>query len=127
MYLRFVVIFQTAQMHTDTHSSHKPQQSKISPPSYCDVIVKIMGGPCSWQHPWVLSGHGVFEDGAPFVIDGRTYHFRGTVTVPSADNPASASLGEFKKKCICFSILPALLKNRGGYPIKGIIIQYTSG
>ena len=41
-------------------------------------------------------------NGAPFVIDGRTYHFRGTVTVASADNPASASLGGFKESASAF-------------------------
>lgn len=38
----------------------------------------------------------------PFTIDGRTCHFRGTVTVVSADNPASASLGGFKQSASAF-------------------------
>ena len=38
----------------------------------------------------------------PFVINSETRHFRGTVTVVSADNPASASLGGFKQSASAF-------------------------
>lgn len=41
-------------------------------------------------------------NGVPFIIDGRACHFRGTVTVVSADNPASAALGGFKQSSSAF-------------------------
>lgn len=40
--------------------------------------------------------------GVPFVINGRVCHFRGTVSVVSADNLASASLGGFKQSGSAF-------------------------
>lgn len=40
--------------------------------------------------------------GAPFVIDGVTHYFRGTISVISADNPASAALGGFKQSASAF-------------------------
>ena len=36
------------------------------------------------------------------IIDGETCHFRGTVTVVCADNPASASLGGFNQSGSAF-------------------------
>lgn len=46
--------------------------------------------------------HVLQMNGVPFVIDGRTQHFRGTVSIISADNPASASLGGFKQSSSAF-------------------------
>lgn len=40
--------------------------------------------------------------GVPFVIDGETHYFRGTISVISADNPASAALGGFKQSASAF-------------------------
>ena len=40
--------------------------------------------------------------GVPFIIDGEMCHFRGTVTVVCADNPASASLGGFNQSGSAF-------------------------
>lgn len=40
--------------------------------------------------------------GVPFVIDGQTHYFRGTISVISADNPASAALGGFKQSASAF-------------------------
>ena len=37
------------------------------------------------------------DEGVLFIIYGRTCHFCGTVTIVSADNPASAALGGFKE------------------------------
>ena len=42
------------------------------------------------------------DNGVPFIIDGETYHFRGTVSIVSADNPASSSLGGFKQSASAF-------------------------
>ena len=42
------------------------------------------------------------ESGVPFVINGMTCYFHGTVTVVCADNPASASLGGFKQSGSAF-------------------------
>lgn len=36
------------------------------------------------------------------MIDGNIYDFRGTVSVVSADNPASAALGGFKQSASAF-------------------------
>ena len=68
VYLRVVVTFLTAQLHTDAHSSHKAQQRNISPPSYCCTIMEIQLTPCSWPYPWVLNG--------PWCIWGLWSHFR---------------------------------------------------
>ena len=38
----------------------------------------------------------------PFIINGETCHFHGTVTIVSADNPASTSLGGFKETAAAF-------------------------
>ena len=38
----------------------------------------------------------------PFIINGEVCHFRGTVTIVSADNPASTSLGGFKETAAAF-------------------------
>ena len=38
----------------------------------------------------------------PFIINGEVCHFRGTVTIVSADNPASTSLGGFKESAAAF-------------------------
>lgn len=38
----------------------------------------------------------------PFIINGEVSHFRGTVSIVSADNPASTSLGGFKKTAAAF-------------------------
>ena len=42
------------------------------------------------------------DEGVPFVIDGKTVYIRGTITVISADNPASATLGGFKESASAF-------------------------
>lgn len=42
------------------------------------------------------------DDGVPFLVDGKTLHFRGTVSVVSADNPASAALGGLKESASAF-------------------------
>ena len=73
VYLRVVVTFPTAQLHTDTNSSHKAHQSNISPPSDYSTIMEIQGTLCSWQHQWVLSGHGVFEC-CGHISDSTTAH-----------------------------------------------------
>ena len=44
----------------------------------------------------------VQENGVPFVINGATRHFRGTITIVSADNPASTLLGGFKQSASAF-------------------------
>ena len=38
----------------------------------------------------------------PFVINGEVCHYRGTVSIVSADNPASTSLGGFKETAAAF-------------------------
>lgn len=38
----------------------------------------------------------------PFTVNGDVSHFRGTVTIVSADNPASTSLGGFKESASAF-------------------------
>ena len=40
--------------------------------------------------------------GVPFSINGVTQYFRGTVTLVSADNPASALLEGFKQSASAF-------------------------
>ena len=42
------------------------------------------------------------ESGVPFVINGSTKYFWGTVTIVSADNPASTLLGGFKQSASAF-------------------------
>ena len=42
------------------------------------------------------------DDGASFTVKGETLNFRGTVTIVSADNPASALLGGFKQSASAF-------------------------
>lgn len=42
------------------------------------------------------------DEGFPFLVNGVVRHFRGTVTVVSADNPASCSLGGFKQSASAF-------------------------
>ena len=43
------------------------------------------------------------DEGVPFVIDGKTVYIRGTITVISAGNPASATLvGFFKESASAF-------------------------
>lgn len=40
--------------------------------------------------------------GVPFVVDGAIQHFRGTITIVSADNPSSTLLGGFKQSASAF-------------------------
>ena len=47
----------------------------------------------------------VQENGVPFVINGATRHFRGTITIVSADNPASTLLGGFKQSALPFGVV----------------------
>lgn len=42
------------------------------------------------------------DDGFPFILNGEVRHIRGTVTIVSADNPASALLGGFKQSASAF-------------------------
>lgn len=42
------------------------------------------------------------QTGVPFNINGVQHHFHGTVTIISADNPASALLGGFKQSASAF-------------------------
>lgn len=39
-----------------------------------------------------------------FLVNGRVRHFRGTVSIVSADNPASAALGGFKQSASAFRL-----------------------
>lgn len=50
--------------------------------------------------------------GAPFVIDGVTHYIRGTISVISADNPASAALGGFKQSPSAFRFSRHCLGNK---------------
>lgn len=42
------------------------------------------------------------ENGYPFEVNGEVRYFRGTVSIVSADNPASAALGGFKQSASAF-------------------------
>ncbi len=41
-------------------------------------------------------------NGYPFMVNGEVRHFRGSVSIVSADNPASAALGGFKQSASAF-------------------------
>ena len=56
MYLRVVVTFQTAPLHTDAHSLHKAQQRNTSPPSDCCKLWK------SWEPLVGSNTHGSLAD-----------------------------------------------------------------
>ena len=73
--------------------------------SYSDYIIQTCTCTCIHLHIHVhinLAVPLLQASGAPFVINGKTCHFRGTVTIVSADNPASASLGGFKQSGSAF-------------------------
>ena len=42
------------------------------------------------------------DEGVSFMVKGEAINFRGTVTIVSADNPASALLGGFKQSASAF-------------------------
>ena len=61
------------------------------------------------------------ENGVPFIVNKVTHHFRGTISIVSADNPASAALGGFKQSASAFRFCRHCLGSEGDTQSKVII------
>ena len=80
-------------------------RSKISRIQLLCLVKEIRISKLTLHYNCVLFFNYYFDikdEGVPFIIDGRTCHFRGTVSIVSADNPASAALGGFKESASAF-------------------------
>ena len=51
-----------------------------------------------------MYGTTLQDEGVPLAVNGETHYFHGAVTIVSADNPASTSLGGFKESASAFRL-----------------------
>ena len=66
------------------------------------------------------------ENGVAFVINGATQYFRGTVTLISADNPASTVLGGFKQSPSAFRCCRHCMGSEEDIQSKVYVCSYTT-